>query len=108
MALKTKQDVNNEQWQPLQDDWLTVTGIVCVCVCVCVCKREGGSEGNVCVPVIVKQMTCFLGYRFKAGLIYFFIMMKVIIIIIIIIIVIIIILLLPPIIIIIIITIILV
>lgn len=42
MALKTKQDVNNEQWQPLQDDWLYVTGRVCVCGreegCVCLCK----------------------------------------------------------------------
>ncbi|MEQ2180623.1 hypothetical protein GOODEAATRI_003132 [Goodea atripinnis] len=32
MALKTKKTVNNEQWQPLQDDWPPLTGPVCVSV----------------------------------------------------------------------------
>lgn len=58
MALKTKQDVNNEQWQPLQDDWLRVTGVR---VCVRVCARGGGERGSVCVGVHKWESVCVSG-----------------------------------------------
>lgn len=63
MALKTKQDVNNEQWQPLQDDWLCVTGMcvcwrergrvsVCGCACVGVCVRAWENFGGLWVDIL--------------------------------------------------------
>lgn len=46
MALETKQDVNNEQWQPLQDDWLRVTGVRACCA-----RARHGERGRLCVYV---------------------------------------------------------
>lgn len=54
MALETKQDVNNEQWQPLQADWLRVTDVR-----VCARTRCRGRERDVqCVRVCAQVGVC--------------------------------------------------
>ena len=61
MALKTKEDMNNEQWQPLQDDWPTLTGTMCVAElyarsrCVCSLCVRGSKQVKHRITALLKK-----------------------------------------------------